>query len=81
MCSRARVREGEFRATSLSTLTQMVAGGAGVTLLPKLAVPTEAARGGLRVRAFAEPAGVQVMLGRHKRVNRSAQRHAIWTRW
>jgi LysR family hydrogen peroxide-inducible transcriptional activator len=34
----------------------MVAGGAGVTFLPKLAVPTETARGGLRVRAFAEPA-------------------------
>ena len=56
VCSRARVREGEFRATSLSTLTQMVAGGAGVTLLPRLAVPTEGARGGLRVRAFKEPA-------------------------
>lgn len=34
VCSRARVRESEFRATSLSTLAQMVAGGAGVTLLP-----------------------------------------------
>jgi len=56
VCARARVREGEFRATSLSTLAQMVAGGAGVTLLPQLAVPTETARIGLRVRPFAEPA-------------------------
>jgi LysR family hydrogen peroxide-inducible transcriptional activator len=56
VCSRARVRESEFRATSLTTLAQMVAGGAGVTLLPELAVPTEALRSGLRVRAFAEPA-------------------------
>ena len=56
VCSRARVREGEFRATSLSTLSQMVASGAGVTLLPQLAVSTEAARAGLRVRPFAEPA-------------------------
>ena len=58
VCSRARarVRESEFRATSLSTLAQMVAGGAGVTLLPELAVPTEATRVGLRVRPFAEPA-------------------------
>jgi LysR family hydrogen peroxide-inducible transcriptional activator len=56
VCSRARVREGEFRATSLSTLSQMVASGAGVTLLPQLAVPTEAGRVGLRVRAFTEPA-------------------------
>lgn len=55
VCSRARVREGEFRATSLSTLAQMVASGTGVTLLPQLAVPTEAARVGLRVRPFSEP--------------------------
>ena len=53
--SRARVRESEFRATSLTTLAQMVAGGAGVTLLPRLAVPTEAARSGLRTRAFTDP--------------------------
>lgn len=32
----------EFQATSLSTLVQMVAGGLGVTLLPKLAMPVEA---------------------------------------
>lgn len=30
-----------FRATSLATLVQMVASGAGVTLLPKLALPIE----------------------------------------
>jgi DNA-binding transcriptional LysR family regulator len=34
----------------------MVLGGAGVTLLPELAVPTEARIKELRVRAFAEPA-------------------------
>ena len=55
VCARARVREGEFRATSLSTLAQMVAAGAGVTLLPRLAVPAETARTGLRVRPFADP--------------------------
>ncbi|MGE5345191.1 MAG: LysR substrate-binding domain-containing protein, partial [Acidithiobacillales bacterium] len=54
-CSKAKARELEFRATSLSTLAQMVAGGAGVTLLPRLAVATEAPRAGLRVRPFAEP--------------------------
>ncbi|MEM7611968.1 MAG: LysR substrate-binding domain-containing protein [Pseudomonadota bacterium] len=32
------VNEDEFRATSLETLRQMVAGGAGVTLLPELAI-------------------------------------------
>lgn len=55
-CSDAKARELEFRATSLSTLAQMVASGAGVTLLPRLAVATEADRSGLRVRPFAEPA-------------------------
>ncbi|MCA9551721.1 MAG: LysR family transcriptional regulator [Myxococcales bacterium] len=55
-CSTARAHELAFRATSLSTLAQMVAGGAGVTLLPKLAVATEAHRAGLKVRAFAAPA-------------------------
>ena len=33
----------------------MVAGGAGVTLLPELSVPTEARRAKLRVRPFAGP--------------------------
>lgn len=55
-CSSAKARELEFRATSLPTLAQMVAGGAGVTLLPRLAIATEAARAGLSVRPFASPA-------------------------
>jgi LysR family transcriptional regulator, hydrogen peroxide-inducible genes activator len=55
-CARGRVREGEFRATSLATLAQLVAGGVGVTLLPALAVPTEAARAHLKIRRFAAPA-------------------------
>jgi len=55
-CSGARARELEFRATSLSTLTQMVAGGAGVTLLPELSVPTEARRAKVRIRRLANPA-------------------------
>jgi LysR family hydrogen peroxide-inducible transcriptional activator len=56
VCSRAGARELEVRATSLPTLSQMVARGLGVTLLPKLAVETEAGRAGLAVRPFAEPA-------------------------
>ncbi|HKP62268.1 MAG TPA: LysR substrate-binding domain-containing protein [Polyangiales bacterium] len=55
-CASARAHELEFRATSLPTLVQMVAGGAGVTLLPKLALGTELARSDLRVRPFADPA-------------------------
>jgi len=55
-CSSAKARELEFRATSLSTLAQMVAGGAGVTLLPELAVPTESRRAEIAIRRFAKPA-------------------------
>ena len=55
-CAKTKARELEFRATSLSTLAQMVAAGSGVTLLPQLAVATEAARAGLQIRRFAEPA-------------------------
>jgi LysR family hydrogen peroxide-inducible transcriptional activator len=50
VCGAARAREGEFRATSLSTLVQMVAGGAGVTLIPAIAVESETKRARLAVR-------------------------------
>lgn len=56
VCTNAKARELEFRATSLSTLAQMVAGGAGVTLLPELAIPTEVHRAELRTRRLADPA-------------------------
>jgi LysR family hydrogen peroxide-inducible transcriptional activator len=52
----AGAQELAFRATSLTTLAQMVASGAGVTLLPTCAVATEAGRAGLDVREFAAPA-------------------------
>jgi LysR family hydrogen peroxide-inducible transcriptional activator len=55
-CEKANAREKEFRATSLPTLAHMVAAGAGVTLLPVLAVEAEARPAGLRVRRFADPA-------------------------
>ncbi len=55
-CAATRAHELGFRATSLTTLAQMVASGAGVTLLPKLAVATEARRSRLAVRRLAEPA-------------------------
>jgi LysR family hydrogen peroxide-inducible transcriptional activator len=58
LCARSGVQEKQdFRATSIETLRQMVAVGAGVTLLPALA-----ARGaygnakGVTVRPFARPA-------------------------
>jgi LysR family hydrogen peroxide-inducible transcriptional activator len=57
VCSRAGVREQQdFRATSLETLRQMVATGAGVTLLPELACSGayRSARG-VTLRPFARP--------------------------
>ena len=52
-----RVERNEVHAASLATLTQMVAGGVGVTLLPMSAVPVEARAGsGVMVRAFHPPA-------------------------
>ena len=61
VCSRVGVREQQdFRATSLETLRQMVATGAGVTLLPELA--GRGAYGSARgvvLRPFARPAPVR----------------------
>jgi LysR family hydrogen peroxide-inducible transcriptional activator len=54
-CARAKAEELEFRATSLATLVQMVAGGAGITLLPSLAVATETQRARLSIRRFSTP--------------------------
>ena len=61
VCSRVGAGESQdFRATSLETLRQMVATGAGVTLLPELA--TKGAYGdarGVAVLPFAKPAPVR----------------------
>lgn len=49
-------RSAEVGATSLHTLVQMVAGGMGVTLLPKIAAEGGAAAGAhVTLRPFAEP--------------------------
>jgi LysR family hydrogen peroxide-inducible transcriptional activator len=49
-------RSAEVSATSLHTLVQMVAGGLGVTLLPKMAAESGAAVGApVSIRPFAEP--------------------------
>jgi LysR family hydrogen peroxide-inducible transcriptional activator len=54
-CSRSEPGASEFRATSVATLVQMVAGGLGVTLLPRLAAEVEGARGGVVLRPFLPP--------------------------
>jgi LysR family hydrogen peroxide-inducible transcriptional activator len=54
VCASARTEELAFRATSLPTLAQMVSAGAGITLLPRLAVPTESRRADLVIRPLAD---------------------------
>jgi len=56
LCTKVRAEETDFRATSLSTLAQMVSSGAGITLLPSLAVAVENRRGQLDIRPFTKPA-------------------------
>ncbi len=58
LCARAKakVEAACYRATSMTTLVQMAASGAGITLLPWLAAEVETRRTGLVVRPFAEPA-------------------------
>lgn len=61
ICARGGAEEAEYRATSLATLVQMTAGGAGVTLLPSLAVPLENRRDALRLRPFAPKAPARTL--------------------
>lgn len=73
VCSRAGAEEQGFRATSLETLRQMVASGAGITLLPRLAAegPFASARG-LVVRPFAPPAPSRTIGAAWRRSNSRA---------
>jgi LysR family hydrogen peroxide-inducible transcriptional activator len=52
-CSHRNANVDAFRATSLTTLVQMAAGGAGVTLVPELALPHEVTDTNLCVRSFS----------------------------
>src|ERR1700722_10926041 len=61
VCSRIGVQEKQdFRATSLETLRQMVATGAGVTLLPELACRGAYGNAkGVTIRPFTKPAPIR----------------------
>jgi LysR family hydrogen peroxide-inducible transcriptional activator len=73
VCSSVKAREAEFRATSLSTLVQLVVQGAGVTLLPELALETETLRAELGIRRIAAPAPARtIALVWRKRASLSA---------
>lgn len=57
VCQKAGVRAelADTRAASLATAVQCVAGGLGVTLIPRSAAPVEAARSRLGLAQFASP--------------------------
>ena len=55
VCSHAGAHELDLRATSLSTLVQMVAGSTSITLLPEIAVDVENRRAQLEIRPFEKP--------------------------
>ena len=55
-CGAKGAHAADLNATGLSTLVQMVGGGTGVTLLPRLALAVENRRGQLAVRQFKSPA-------------------------
>lgn len=56
LCAKAGAHETDLRATSLSTLVQMVVGSKAVTLLPDLALSVENRRAQLDIRPFTSPA-------------------------
>lgn len=66
VCARAGAQEQGFRATSLSTLVQMAAGGGGATLLPRMAVDLENRQGDLITRSLGprEPVRTVVLCWR-----------------
>jgi LysR family transcriptional regulator, hydrogen peroxide-inducible genes activator len=55
ICQAHGVEQVDFRATSLNTLVQMVSAGAGITLLPAMALASEARVPGLVTVPFAKP--------------------------
>jgi LysR family hydrogen peroxide-inducible transcriptional activator len=73
LCTTAGADELGFRATSLSTLSQMAAGGTAVTLLPEIALDVENRRGVLTIRPFCEPVPYRtIVLAWRKRSSLSA---------
>jgi LysR family hydrogen peroxide-inducible transcriptional activator len=55
ICKRSHAGDFDVCGTSLGTLCQMVVGGLGITLLPRLAVEVENRLGTLRLRDFEAP--------------------------
>ena len=66
--SRGPSPEGDYRATSLETIRQMVIAGLGLTLMPAMALTAEdQRRKSTAVRAFASPAPGREIVLAHRR--------------
>ena len=88
-CGRTGAREGEFRSTSLSTLARLVATGAGVALLPEVAVSLENRKRDLVLLNLAAPAPARTIVLAFRRTSpRAAALRSIaavlaraWPHW
>ena len=76
VCQRVGAAEASVRATSISTLAQMVAGGVGITLLPGISLRSENRARSLAVRSFGArgPARTLVLAWRKTTPNAAAWR-------
>lgn len=85
LCRVAGAREdGDFRASALHTLVQMVEAGEGVTLLPEIAVEVEgrgAAHVVVRPVATAEPAGRRLGLAWRTPSERADEYRTLAAEW
>ena len=78
ICRRAAAREwSAFRASSLTTLTEMVAGGIGVTLLPEMALPVVRTSKGLVAIPFTKPAPHRTVGLAWRRTSPRAESYAL----
>lgn len=86
VCARAQARkepaEGDFRATSIETLRQMVAAGMGTTLVPALALGAREKVGkGTVALAFQEPAPLRRMALVWRGTHPRGKDHRLLAQW
>jgi LysR family transcriptional regulator, hydrogen peroxide-inducible genes activator len=69
VCRRAGAEEASVRATSISTLAQMVAGGVGITLLPGIALRSENRARSLTALSFGSRAPTRTLVLAWRKTN------------
>ena len=71
----------DFRASSLSTLIEIVSGGEGVTLLPELSIAVEARRRDLALVRFAPPIPLRTIGLAWRAASGRAPEYALLAEW